>query len=192
MRFQKTALFSVALLLAGTVQARDYDLLLQAGIDAGGDDLFSATYTNGDTVNISGGDMFQMGVGTTFKTAPELLPALETQLSVGYKFDRANAENGSATWGRFPIEALEFYTTPAWRFGGGLTYHLSPKLKGSGVASNASVDFDDALGIVFEVDYILGANSYIGGRITRIDYTISNTNLEFSGNSIGITFGWRP
>ncbi len=190
MKIQKITFFSLALLLAGSAQAGDYDMLFQFGVDVGGDELFSATYTNGDTVNIDAGDLLQIGVGTTFQTLPSRFPELETQLSVGYKFDAANATNGDVDWQRFPVEVLEFYTTPAWRFGGGLTYHLNPTLKGSGVASSVAVDFDNALGIILEVDYVMGS-AYIGGRITSIDYTTSNTGVSASGNSVGLTFGWR-
>lgn len=190
MKLQKATFCTLALLLAGTAQARDSSLLFQFGADVGGDQLFHATYDNGDTVNIDAGDMFQLGVGVTFPTMPESNPALETQLSVGYKFDAANAKNGDITWQRFPLEALEFYTTPAWRFGGGLTYHLNPSLQGSGVAASANLNFDNALGAILEVDYVMG-RAYIGGRITRIDYTLSNTSVSISGNSVGVTFGLR-
>lgn len=190
MKFQKAAFITLALLSAGTAQARDASLLFQFGLDVGGDQLFQATYTNGDTVKIDAGDMFQIGMGTTFQTMPEHYPDLETQLSVGYKFDAANATNGDITWQRFPIEALQFYTIPAWRFGGGLTYHLNPSLQGSGVAAGVDVNFDNTLGVIVEVDYVMG-KAYIGGRITRIDYTVSNTNVSASGNSIGVTFGYR-
>ncbi len=192
MKLQKAVFSGLALLLAGTAQAGDYDLLFQGGIDVGGDELFHATYTNGDTVSIDAGDLLQLGVGFTFKTAPARLPELETQMSLSYKFDSANAQNGDVDWKRYPIELMEFYTTPSWRFGGGLAYHLNPSMKGSGVAAVATTDFDNALGLIFEVDYIIGAKSYIGGRVTLIDYTTSDTNQELSGNSVGITFGWRP
>ena len=192
MKLQKTVCAGLALLLTGTAQAGDYDLLLQGGIDVGGDKLFHATYTNGDTVNIDAGDLLQLGVGVTFKTVPALVPELETQMSLSYKFNSANAQNGDVDWKRYPLELLEFYTTPSWRFGGGLTYHLSPSMKGSGVAAVATADFDNALGLVFEVDYIIGAKSFIGGRVARIDYKASDTHQEFSGNSVGVTFGWRP
>lgn len=191
MKLQKATFCTLALLLAGTAQARDSSLLFQFGLDLGGDELIKVPFTNGDTKTIDAGGMLYAALGTTFQTAPESQPNLETQLSVGFKFDSADAKNGDVTWRRIPIEALEFYTTPQWRFGGGLTYHLNPTVDGSGVASNISADFDNALGVILEVDYITAGKTYVGGRVTLIDYTLSNTSVSFSGNSVGVTVGVR-
>jgi hypothetical protein len=189
MKIQKAMLFTLTLLLAGTAQARDSNLLFQFGLDMGGDELAKVTYTNGDTETIDAGGLFQLALGTTFQTAPESHPNLETQLSLGLKLDLTTAENGDLTWSRIPVEVLEFYTTPQWRFGGGLTYHMNPSLDGSGEAANINVDFDNALGAILEVDYITAGKTYVGGRVTLIDYTVGSTKL--SGNSVGVTVGVR-
>jgi len=45
---------------------------------------------------------------------------------------------------------------PNFRFGGGLTFHLNPTLKGSGQASGLQANYKDAAGLVLQGDYMFG------------------------------------
>src|SRR2546430_7827710 len=87
---------------------------------------------------------------------------IETTLSI--KYDSINASNGDITWTRFPLEVLAFYRMPKFRLGGGLTYHMSPKLKASGAAGNFNVKVDDAAGAVLQADYLVTRKLSVGGR----------------------------
>jgi len=158
----------------------------EAGIHGGGDELASATFTNGDTTKINAGELLSIGIGPQI----DLTDNTNIRVLVGWKFDSTDADNGSIKFSRFPIDVMYFYQTPQWNFGAGITYHLSPELSSSGVASGISADFEDALGFIAEVDFRLGEFFYIGGKYTAIDYDQKNTNVTVDGNSVGIVFGF--
>jgi len=69
-----------------------------------------------------------------------------------------------------PLDALVFYRMPNVRLGGGLTYHLSPTLSGSGAASGLNAKYDDALGFVLQGDYVLKNRFNFGLRYTSVEY----------------------
>src|SRR6266511_163266 len=71
----------------------------------------------------------QIGGGASIVTD---MKELEIAVSLSYKFSGITAQNGTVDWSVLPLDALVFYRLPKFRFGGGLTYHLSPQLKGSG------------------------------------------------------------
>lgn len=160
--------------------------LIQAGLHYGGDDLVTATFTDGDTAKLKGGGLFSFSAGVGF----DLAEKAEARLMAGVKFDTIEAENGSAKFIRFPLEALYLYrSTEEVSIGGGLSYHLNPKISGDGLASSVGAEFDNALGFVLMLDYALPTNVYFGVKLTKIDYEIQGTS--FSGNSIGATVGYR-
>jgi len=158
------------------------------GLDFGGDKLFSAYYANGDVAEIKAGELLDLSVGFVFDTLPDNAYGLQTQLSLGWKFDNVSGTNGNASWDRFPFELMEFVRNDAWRIGGGLTYHMKPKLKGDGVLSDLNLKFDDAWGGVVEADYFISDQFYFGGRYTMIDYTYHGAKA--SGDSVGVLMGF--
>ncbi len=165
------------------------DWVVAIGLDAGGDELAELEYENGNETSINAGQLFSLSGGVIFKTAPTHFPSLETQLTVGYKIDTSFASNGDVTWSRYPIELLEFYTVNNWRFGGGFTYHINPKLDGDGIASNINFSFDDAFGYIIEAGYLFRDFFYVDLRYTGIEY--SKWNISIDGNSVGVIAGFR-
>jgi hypothetical protein len=168
----------------------DFKWLIRGGMDLGGDELAHAYFTNGNTDKIHAGEMLGVAGGGVYSPSPFTQPGLETELTLGWKFDSITGKNGSIDWDRYPLEVLEFYRVSTWRFGGGLTYHMNPTLTSDGVAANiGTVSFDDALGVVGEIDYLTDTGLLIGGRLTMIDYKARNQTV--SGNSIGVNVGYR-
>lgn len=158
--------------------------LLEGGLHAGGDKVATIFYVDGDSASVKAGQLFQFSVGASLD-----YKRVETRLKAGYKFDKANASNGSFTWDRFPLEALVLYKAGNVRVGGGLAYHLNPKLKASGAASGLNVDYNDALGAVVEVDYMMGG-FYIGGVANIIEYDEDTYGTKLDANSLGVNFGY--
>lgn len=168
------------------VELQAANALIQAGIHYGGDDLVTATFTNGDTEKLKGGGLFTVSAGVGF----DVTEKAEARLMAGVKLDTIEAENGSAKFVRFPLEAIYMYrSTEEISVGGGLSYHLNPKVSGDGIASPVGAKFDNALGFVLMLDYALPTNVYFGAKFTKIDYEIQGDS--FSGNSIGVTVGYR-
>lgn len=179
---------SVLFGVATTAQSAVFEF----GLHTGGDELVSATYTNGSTASIHAGALFSLAVGPTFTLGKDW----ESRVTIGWKFDRINASNGDVTFSRYPIDALAMYKAGDWEWGGGLTYHLSPKLDGGGVASSLTADFENALGFLLSGERnFSNGNFYVGGRFTSINYkTVPSASVRsttISGNSIGIVAGWR-
>lgn len=174
------------------VQAREIDWYVHAGLDFGGDEMVEVFFDDGESDEINAGELLYVAGGLIVQTAPRLNEHLETQLTIGWKFDSVDAENGDVTFSRFPLEALQFVKNGRWRFGGGLTYHLNPTLEGDGVVGDLDVEFDDALGVVAQVDFAANNHLLIGGRLTFIDYEIDDVDAEsVDGNSFGIFAGAR-
>lgn len=162
------------------------DVFLQGGVHFGGDDIITATFTNGDTEKIKGGELLTVSAGLGM----EVHENLEARFMAGIKFDSINAENGDVDFYRYPLEALLMYKAAEKVYlGGGLSYHLNPNISGDGIAANANIDFDDALGFVVELDYVLSNGGYLGVKLTSIDYEAFGQSA--SGNSIGGLLGFR-
>lgn len=178
--------FSLVIVFLLPINTHAVNILLQAGLHFGGDDLITATFTNGDTEKLKAGQLISLSAGLGINAAENL----EARFMAGVKFDTINAENGDLDFYRYPVEALLMYKANEKVFiGGGLSYHLNPSISGDGVASNANIDFDNALGFAVELDYLLSNGGYFAFKLTSIDYEAFGQS--FSGNSIGGLFGFR-
>jgi hypothetical protein len=160
-------------------------LVLEGGLHTGGDELISVLFTSGSTDSIKAGDLLSLAIGTNFDVSDNV----ESRITFGVKLDVISASNGDITFTRYPVNVLLLYKSDSLRIGGGLTYHLSPELSGSGIAAGVNGQFDDALGFLGELDWYFSQNAYFGFRLTNIDYTVSSTSIKFSGNSVGVVLG---
>jgi len=174
--------FTLAAAAPAVSHAVDIRPMLKAGFDFGGDTLITVIFTDGSTKSISANEGLYFGGGVSILSDSK---DIETEVSLSYKFTGINASNGTVDWTRFPLEALVFYRFPQFRVGGGLTYHLSPKLSGSGVVSG-SAKFDDSAGFVLQADYLLQKIT-VGLRYTSLDYKVGGASVK--SNGAGITFG---
>jgi hypothetical protein len=188
----RKSLPALALSLAAAVpivsQAQEFKPMLKAGFDFGGDTLVSVTFTNGETDSLKAHEGFYIGGGLSILATSEI----EAELSLSYKFDSISASNGEVEFSRLPLDALVFYRfpSPSIRVGGGLTYHLNPKLSGSGVAGGLNASFDDALGFVLQADYVFPKLFLVGVRYTQLEYEASN-GAKAKSNGAGLTFSVR-
>lgn len=171
----------------------DFKPLVTFGYDFGGEKLVHVEYTDGDTADIKTNQGFRFGAGTVYVNEAG---NFETELSVSYKVDRANGSNGHVAMSRFPVDWLAFYRAKQVRIGAGLTYHLSPKLTGSGVAENIEAKFKNALGLIVQADFIGTKKSqqsgpFLGFRYTFLTYKEKETNTPIDADGPGIHFGYR-
>jgi hypothetical protein len=161
-------------LLAAPSYGADIRPTFKAGIDVGGDTLISVPVSGsslGDTKKIRAGEGLFLGGGASILSDEK---DLELELTLSYKFSGITAQNGDINWSVVPLDALVFYRIPNWRFGGGLTYHINPSLKGSGVAGGLNADYKDALGIVLQADYLFGEKIKFGARFVGVKYKASS------------------
>ena len=168
------------------IQALEIRPLIKAGVDFGGETIVTAEFTNGDTQEINANEGFYLGAGAAILDDAR---NLEYHLTIAYKFAVIEGGNGDIDWTRVPLEALVFYRFRSVRVGGGLTYHLSPQLEGSGVVGGLDVDFKDALGAVLQVDWRISTTIALGGRYTLLEYEAKGASSgSTKSNGVGITF----
>ena len=180
---------TLALVIAAAVplgsHAVEVKPMFKGGADFGGETIATATFTNGSQKSIKANEGAYVGGGASI-----LLDSkdIEIEATLSYKYTSITASNGDVTWTRFPLEVLAFYRMPKFRLGGGLTYHLSPKLKASGAAGNFSVTVDDAAGAVLQADYFVTPKLTLGGRYTILEYKANGIPAKSDG--VGVTIGF--
>lgn len=170
---------------ASTAAALDSKFHYQLGYDTGGDTLVTVTFSGGETQSLRANRGLYFGGGLSLVNEAQ---DIETEIALSYKVDDVTASNGDATWSRWPIDALVFYRWPTIRVGAGATYHLNPKLDGSGVIGGLNVRFKDSLGYLLQVDYRVTKNINIGLRYTAMDYEVEGSNASAGANGIGVVF----
>lgn len=180
---------SLLVLLLTAQRANALGLYLEGGLHFGGDDLIQVTYTDGSTDAIQAGQLLSFAIGVT----EQLSYRVQGRVSLGYKYDFIRADNGDVGFSRMPLDFLAMYYKRQWMFGGGLTFHLSPEVKVDVTPSIPGPPaYDTAYGLVLAFDYntygYYSRDWYLGGRLTLINY--KNPVGSFSGNSIGVVFGY--
>jgi len=167
------------------------DFFAELGIHDGGDDVLTVNFTDGTSRDIQAGEFLSVGLGVAW----DMGEYLESRLYAGWLGDDVSATNGNVKLNRWTSNFMLFLKAGGWRFGGGAAYHWDVKLDGSGDATNASADFEDAFGVVAEVDYYFTENAYVGLQYLNMDYdrlaTMSNSAKTFDASSIGLTIGGR-
>ena len=173
--------------------AVDIGLTGKIGYEFGGDDLATVTFTNGRTETLNAGEGLVAGIGASILNDAK---TLELEVMASAKFQFIHGSNGDLTWRRFPVDVLGFYRFKHLRIGGGLTYHLAPKVSGSGVAGGATHEYDAALGYVLQADWLFsgadsGKGAYVGLRYTNLEYELKGGGFTASADSVGLSLGYR-
>lgn len=181
--------FSVAPVFAAEPMADDAaDYMQDAGthftaiaaLAAGGDELATISFTNGDSQDIKAGSGVYLGGGFlhNFAAVP-----VSVQVTLGYFVADTAATNTQARFSRYPLDAMVFYRNAGHRFGAGLTYHLSPTLDLDQLGG--TYKFENAQGLVLEYGY-----KWFGIRYTTIDYEAKGFAYTASGNHLSIQANW--
>jgi hypothetical protein len=183
--FMRALVLSASTVGAGAAHAADVDGVFKAGLDFGGDTLVTAFFVDGSTDTIKANEGIVLGGGVAIfndaKTA-----SLEATIS--WKYASISADNGEIEFTRFPVDALLFYNFPKARLGAGVTYHLNPDLKGSGVIGGLNVEFDNALGFIAQADYRASEKVAFGLRYTKLSYDVAGATESMDANGVGVTF----
>lgn len=180
--------FGCVAALAFSQLAPAASFVVHGSLDAGGETLATAVYTDGENTDVKAGQLIHLAVGLVQPLSDDF----EVQGTVGWKFDNAGAKNGDITFDRYPVEGLFFFRTDKIRVGGGATIHLNPTLDSDGVAANlGTIEFDNALGFIAQVDMFLAPKASIGVRGTFIEYETTRGAIPVDGNSVGLVFTGR-
>jgi len=157
---------------------------LHFGIGFGG--YTFAETSNNEEVEAGGGLLF--GAFTQIPLAQGSAQPVFAKLGMSYMRDSVDAEDGDASFTKFPIDALVMTQVNSVKFGAGLTYHLNPTYKEDSPYVSGEVEFDNAVGLLIEADYsFANSNAEFGLRYTKIDYEIDG--FEIDGNAFALTIG---
>ena len=162
--------------------AADVRPVLKAGYDTGGDTIVTAIFSGGSTRSLNANEGLYFGGGASILTDSK---DIEVEVTLSYKFGGIGSRvegipEPNIEWTLYPIDVLVFYRLPQFRVGGGLTYHFSPTLKGSGASSGLYATYDDALGFVLQADYVLRDRFNFGLRYTSVSYKASTVQWNAS------------
>lgn len=158
--------------------------VMHGGITFGGDELLTVQYSGQSDEEIEAGGLLFIGVG--FATRPTEDP-VSFQLTLNYHTDFTNADNGDASFSRWPVDAIIFFGHQH-RVGVGLSYHINPELDVDFDFGSGKVDFDDAVGFLVEYNYQFEERMFMGLRYNAITYEVENTSIEVDGNHLGLVF----
>jgi len=183
-------LLGAFLLLVSQSARAELDFLGQIGLHGGGDDVVTALFTDGSSEEIKAGEFLAIDLGIAWD-----MGIMEGRITGGWKYDTITAENGDLDFSRYTAQGLLLFAAGDWRFGGGVAYHFAIELDGSGVASGADAEYDDALGYVAEIDYYFSEKVYVGVQYLDIEYdrttAFGQSAATFDASSIGVVIAGR-
>lgn len=183
---------SMSLTAAAHAQNR-FGLTARAGADFGGDKLVQFQYSDGTTPTIVAGNGLELSAGAVAQLWEAAGQSVDAQLNIGWKYSTIPpASNQTASWNRFPVEALLRYGSPmGLKFGGGLVAHVGNVLQASGSAVNTRLSFKTTPGFVLHAEYAFARWS-LDARYTALKYTIqSGGSGTVNANSFGAGLDYR-
>lgn len=173
----------------GAAPGRSVGFLLRMGFDFGGEKLADVRWDNGDSATLRAGQLISFAAGAIYR--PDAPWALEA--TIGYKFDKANASNGTVEFTRVPLDVVVSYANGPHRIGAGPTIHFSPKFRcDAGGLCNESASFGTSVGGIVQYAYgfRVGASSAleVGARFTFVQYSGAGLK-KMDGSAPGFFFG---
>lgn len=161
------------------------ELYFELALEGGGETL--ARTTSGFELTAGGGVKFAGGVKNRFGEDNNST----LSLALGYLTDSINASNGEGDLDSFTFDAIYGRMFEAHRLGVGLSYHIGPeysdRVDGFG---SSRIDFDDALGIIFQYGYALTPGFQLGARYTIMDYKTNAVSIDADSFGIYLATGF--
>jgi hypothetical protein len=174
------AVIIVSLLTMPMAQA---DLYVELGAESGSEELISTT--SGDNLYSGGGIKLAAGIQNYINNDVSI------RLTLGYLGDSVNAVNGRAEMDTVTFDALYLINSGPHTFGIGPTFHMNPTYHDN-VSGYTPVDieFDNAVGLMFQYGYKIIPGIEIGARVTNIEYVNNATTLDASSFGVYLSNGF--
>lgn len=154
-------------------------LLLEGGLELGGDRIAEIYFTNGNTQSVRSGQGLVLGAGGELTFGG--LQKFPLRASIGFKYVTTAADNAHIRLTRVPIQVTaNWIVARSIRFGAGFVTHQAIRFKADGVGSDVS--FKSSSGPVFEVAY-----KWAAFRFTAMSYR-DQFGVDYSANAIGLIF----
>ena len=179
----RVLLFCLLNVVMVNVSATEFKGIGILGADFGGDTLVDVEYSDGSKAKVDAGEGLSLGGGLSWN----LKENVSLITSAAWKFTTTKqASNGDITWTRIPLEVIGLYQIDKIKVGAGLSYQVGNKLKGSGIASDLDVKFDNALGYVANIEYAFTPKFAVNARYMVISYTPEDGSASVNGNNFGM------
>ncbi len=167
------------LMAQDTEKTRPVKLLIEAGIEFGGDEILTVFFTNGEDQKMRAGQGGFLAVGGEFIVSQ----AFMVRSTIGVKYNTTAADNANIRLLRFPFNLMGFWKiNENFRAGAGATTHLGTNLKGDGFLPD--VDFTSSVGPRFEFGY-----RWIAVTYTSVQYK-DESDEKFSASSFGVALSF--
>lgn len=159
---------------------------LGLGVEVGGDELGTVTYSDGSTASVKANTGFAINFGALMPNDDE--GAWLTQLSVGYKSGGPRMWSADVNWSAIPLEVIEFYRTEdGIRMGLGVAYQVNPKLRVNTSNVTSEAQYNNAPGLVAQVGWQPARAGYsIDLRYTRVNFQPKDGSAEVGGSVGGL------
>ena len=172
------ALALAAAFLALPASAQTVSPLVEFALEAGGDDVVTLVFEDGDTQTLTAGQGGTLAGGVLLRPAPG--SPIGLRATAGYKFLLNASDNASVRITRIPVEAVASYTFgPGVEIGAGPVLHLATSLNGDGFVDD--IDFGTAVGGTVEAGY-----KWIALTYTAIQYTTED-DAEVDASNVGLS-----
>jgi hypothetical protein len=164
-----------------TAPSRQFGLVIEGGIEYGGDQLVELLFTNGGTQKLLAGQGGTVAAGLQFQ--PTAAPQLSVMATVGYKIVTNASSNSSIGLTRIPIEVIGHWNfVPDWSVGVGVVRHAAVKFDGDGFLPDA--DLTASTGATVEIGWRWATLSYTG-----INYA-APSGAKLNAGSFGASVRW--
>lgn len=173
--------------------------IAKLGYDFGGDKMISATLvsssgnSSNEAIYANSGLVLAGGVSIMNEARN-----FSVDTTIGWKSDSINASNQDFEFTRYPLDVIAFYNFPVgsgkqtrMRIGAGATSHINPKFTASGSLAAGTVNFDNSVGFIAQIDAVLGrgrSGLNFGIRFTSIQYEADSTS-SLQANGAGLFVG---
>jgi hypothetical protein len=164
----------------------------------GGDKLATVTYSDGSESTLTLGKHFAFSAGPIFEAWSSDRSMIELQAMFGWSGWSTGPKNTDDRLkiSRYPAELLAYYghhlpgQNLMLRFGGGATYALGGRIRGTGSLKNQGydADFKNTLGYTGEVSIVSGPFT-TGIRYTKMDAVFKGGALSQNASYFGLFMG---
>lgn len=154
-------------------------LLVDMGIEYGGDELLTVFFTNGQDQTMLAGQGAYLAAGGQLDFGKSVM----LRMSIGIKYNTTAADNANIRLTRLPINIIPYWKiNEDFRLGVGLTTHQSVRLKGDGFLDDE--DFKSTTGARVEFGYKWAALTY-----TSVKYEAQNGE-QLDAGSLGLSISF--
>lgn len=154
-------------------KAAEWEWLFGMGLDVGGEELGTVTYSDGSTASVKANTGLAFNAGTVIPNDDE--GTFATQISIGYKTGGPRLWSMDVNWTAIPLEVIEFYRSGSVRMGGGISYQLNPQLKVNLPSASFISKYNNAIGLIAQIGWRPARENYsIDLRYTRINFQSSD------------------